>query len=88
MITAAPEAHMAMVVLTRLHLLMLEQAARLDVEPAGTRFHQLIAGDGEAIYVAAAPQQTSGYQECASAGMAATNAATISIGETRSVWPD
>jgi len=38
-ITAAPEAHMAMVVLTRLHLLMLEQVAGGDVEPAGTRFH-------------------------------------------------
>src|SRR5262245_63577467 len=44
-ITAAPEAYMAMVVLTRLHLLTLEHVAGWDVEPARARLHQLIAGD-------------------------------------------
>ena len=39
------------------------------------RLHQLIAGDGEAFHLA---EQASGYQECASAGMAATSVATIS----------
>jgi hypothetical protein len=51
---AAPEAYVAMVVLTRLHLLTLEQVAGRDVKPARTRLHQLIAGDREAIHVAAA----------------------------------
>src|SRR5262249_23252118 len=45
---------MAMAVLTWLHLLTLEQVAGRDVEPAGNRLHQLIAGDREAIHVAAA----------------------------------
>ena len=49
-----PEAYVAMVVLTRLHLLTLEQVAGRDVKPARTRLHQLIAGDREAIHVAAA----------------------------------
>jgi len=53
-VTAAAEAHMAMVILTRLDLLMLEQVACWDVEPAGYCLHQLIAGDGEAIHIAAA----------------------------------
>ena len=53
-INAAPAAHMAMVVLTRLHLFTLEQVAGRDVEPAGNRLYQLIAGDREAIHVAAA----------------------------------
>jgi hypothetical protein len=56
-ITAAPEAYMAMVVLTRLHLLTPEQVAGRDVEPARARVHQLIAGDREAIHL---PQQVSG----------------------------
>ena len=51
---AAPEAYVAMVVLTRLHLLTLEQVAGGDVRPARTRLHQLIAGDWEAIHLAAA----------------------------------
>src|SRR5262249_37513956 len=51
---SAPEAYMAMVVLTRLHLFTLEHVAGRDVEPARTRLHQLIAGDWEAIHVAAA----------------------------------
>ena len=51
---AASEAYVAMVVLTRLHLLTLEQVAGRDVKPARTRLHQLIAGDREAIDVAAA----------------------------------
>ena len=52
--TASPETNMAMVVLTRLHLLTLEQIASRDVEPAGSCLHQLIAGDREAIHTAAA----------------------------------
>jgi hypothetical protein len=51
---AAPEAYMAMVVLTRLDLFTLEQVAGRDVKPARTRLHPLIAGDWEAIHVAAA----------------------------------
>ena len=43
---------MAIVVLARLHLLTLEQVAGRHVEPAGDCFHQLIASDREAIYVA------------------------------------
>src|SRR6516164_9018986 len=50
-VAAAPEAYVAMGVLTRLHLLTLEQ---VDVKLARTRLHQLIAGDREAIHVAAA----------------------------------
>jgi hypothetical protein len=42
-----PDAHMAMVIVTRLHLLALE------LEP-GTSLHQLIAVDREAIHIAAA----------------------------------
>src|SRR5262249_19742839 len=54
MLAAAPEAYMAMLVLTRLHLFMLEHVTGRDVKPARTRLHQLIAGDREAIHVAAA----------------------------------
>jgi hypothetical protein len=54
MIAAAPEAYMAVVVLTRLHLLTVEQVAGRDLKPARARLHQLIAGDREAIHVAAA----------------------------------
>src|SRR6266849_11082923 len=53
-VTPAAKAHMAMVILTRLDLLTLEQVACRDVEPAGNRLHQLFAGDGEAIHTAAA----------------------------------
>ena len=48
---------MAVVVLTRLHLFTLEQIAGRDVEPAGNRLYQLIAGDREAIHAAAAGQR-------------------------------
>jgi hypothetical protein len=68
MFAAVPKAYVAMVVLTRLHLLTLEQVAGRDVKPARTRLHQQ----------SMLPQQANGYQECASAGMAATSAATIS----------
>jgi hypothetical protein len=68
---------MAIEVLTRLHLLTLEQIAGWDIEPAGNRFHQLVAGDREAIHI---PAAGSGYQECAIAGIAATNVATMSNG--------
>jgi hypothetical protein len=54
MITTTPEAYMAIVVLTRLYLLTLEHVAGRDVEPARNRLHQLIAGDREAIHLAAA----------------------------------
>ena len=53
-ITSVPETHMAMVVLTWLHLFALEQVAGRDIEPAGTCLHQLITGDREAIHIAAA----------------------------------
>jgi len=53
-VITVPEAYMAMVVLTRLHLLTLEQAAGRDVEPAGNRLYQLIAGNREAIHITAA----------------------------------
>ena len=56
-ITAAPKTHMTVVILTRLHLFTLEQVAGWDVEPAGNRLYQLIAGDREAIHVAAAGQR-------------------------------
>ena len=54
MITAEPEAHMTMLILARLDLLALEQAVCRNIEPAGNRLHQLIAGDREAINIAAA----------------------------------
>jgi hypothetical protein len=38
-ITTVPEAHMAIAVLTRLHLLTFEQVAGRDVEPTRTRLH-------------------------------------------------
>src|SRR5262245_55281693 len=59
-ITAAPEAYMAMVVLTRLHLLTREQVAGRDVEPARALLHKLIAGNREAIHIAAAGQRIPG----------------------------
>ena len=49
MIAGVSKAHMAMDVLARLHLLTLEQVAGWDIEPAGNRFHQLVAGDQEVI---------------------------------------
>ena len=55
-ITPAAEAHMAMMILTRLDLFTLEQVACRDVEPAGYCLHQLMAGDGEAIHIAATDQ--------------------------------
>ena len=54
MIAAVPDAHMAMVILTRLHLLTVEQVPGRDIEPAGNRLHQLIAGHWKAIQIAAA----------------------------------
>ena len=53
-ITATPEAYVAIAILTRLHLLALELVSGRDVEPAVTRLHQLIASDREAIHLAAA----------------------------------
>ena len=63
MITPVPEAHMAIVILTRLNLLALEQIACRDVEPAGTCLHQLIAGNWEAIHVAAADWWVPGMRQ-------------------------
>src|SRR5262245_65722622 len=62
-IAAAPEAYMAVVVLTRLHLLTLEQVAGRDVSPARTCLHQLIAGDWETIHVAAAGHRIPGMRQ-------------------------
>jgi hypothetical protein len=45
---------MAMVILTGLYLLNVEQVPGRDVEPAGNCLDQLIAGDGKAIHIAAA----------------------------------
>src|SRR5262245_4287205 len=54
---------MAVVVLTRLHLLTLEQVAGRDVRPARTCLHQLIAGDWETIHVAAAGHRIPGMRQ-------------------------
>ncbi len=67
-ITAAPEAYMAMVVLTRLHLLTPEQVAGWDVEPARARLHQLIAGDREAIHIAATGYRIPRMRQCRDGG--------------------
>jgi hypothetical protein len=80
-INAAPEAHMAVVVLTRLRLLTLEQVAGRDVEPAGNRIYQLIAGDREAVHAAAAGQRIPGMRERRDSGNSAatmSNASRIS----------
>ena len=53
-VIAVPDAHMAMVILTGLYLLSIEQVTRRDVKPAGNCLHQLIADDGKAIHIAAA----------------------------------
>src|SRR5262252_3650440 len=60
---ATPEAHMAVAVLTRLHLFALEQVAGRDVQPAGNRLYQLITGDRKAIHVAAASQWIPGMRQ-------------------------
>src|SRR5258708_39745142 len=54
---------MAVVVLTRLHLLTVEQVAGRDVKPARTCLHQLIAGDREAIHVAAGGYRIPGMRQ-------------------------
>ena len=46
-VIAVTDAHMAMVILTGLYLLSVEQVTGRDVKPAGNCLHQLIAGDGE-----------------------------------------
>ena len=53
-IAAVSDAHMAMAVPTQLYLLRVEQVTSRDEEPAGNRFHQLIADHGKAIHIAAA----------------------------------
>ena len=49
-----PKAHMAMAVPTQLYLLRVEQVTGRNVKPAGNCLHQLIAGHGKAIHIAAA----------------------------------
>jgi hypothetical protein len=44
---------MTMMILTRLHLLTSEQVAGRDMESARARLYQPIAGDREAIHIAA-----------------------------------
>jgi len=53
-IAAVSDTHMAKVVLTGLDLLTREQVACWNVKPAGNCLHQLIAGHGKAIHIAAA----------------------------------
>ena len=53
-IAAMSKTHMAVEVLTRLHLLTLKEVAGGDIEPTGDGFHQLVAGNREAIHIAAA----------------------------------
>jgi hypothetical protein len=53
-IAAESDTHMTKVVLAGLHLLTREQVARWNVKPAGNCLHQLIAGHGKAIHIAAA----------------------------------
>ena len=54
---------MAMVVLTWLHLFTLEQVASWDIEPAGNRLHQLVAGYREAIHIAATGKRIPGMSQ-------------------------
>ena len=53
-IAAVSDTHMAMMILTGSDLLMREQVACWNVKPAGNCLHQLIAGHGKAIHIAAA----------------------------------
>ena len=53
-VIAVPDADMAIVILTGLYLLSVEQVTGREVKPAGNCLHQLIAGDGKAIHIAAA----------------------------------
>ena len=55
-IAALSDTHMAVVILTGLDLLTPEQVACWNVKPAGNCIHQLIAGYGKAIHIAAAGQ--------------------------------
>ena len=54
MIAAVSDTHMAMMILTGSDLLTREQVACWNVKPAGICLHQLIAGHGKAIHIAAA----------------------------------
>ena len=53
-IAAVSDTHMAMMILTGLDLLTREQVACWNVKPTGNCLHQLIAGHGKAIHIAAA----------------------------------
>ena len=53
-IAAVSNTHMAMMILTGLDLLTREQVACWNVKPTGNCLHQLIAGHGKAIHIAAA----------------------------------
>src|SRR5262245_6651379 len=59
-VAAASKTNMAMEVLARLNLLTLEQVAGRDIEPPGNRFHQLVAGDREAVHIPAADKRIPG----------------------------
>ena len=51
---AVSDAHMAMMILTRLDLITREQVSRWNIKPAGNSLHQLIADNGKTIQIAAA----------------------------------
>jgi len=53
-VIALSDAHMAMMIPTRLDLITREQVSRWNIKPARNSLHQLIAGDGKTIYIAAA----------------------------------
>ena len=52
-----------MVILTGLDLLTREQVSCWKVKPTGNCFHQLIAGDGETIHIAAARERIPGMRK-------------------------
>jgi hypothetical protein len=56
---------MAVVVVTRLYLLAVEQVTGPDVEPAGNSLHQLIAATGKQSI---SSQQNSGYTNARAPG--------------------
>src|SRR6516165_5413466 len=53
-VIALSDAHMAMMIPTRLDLITREQVSRWNIKPAGNSLHQLIAGNGITIHIAAA----------------------------------
>ena len=53
-VIALSDAHMAMMIPTRLDLITREQVSRWNIKPAENSLHQLIAGNGITIHIAAA----------------------------------